>query len=159
MKTRYIVVLLIILLPTCKKDDEFNTGLIPGAYTGAIYYFSSVDGGGPGLNDPDLSKSADYKTTITKNGSNYVLSFDTSFIYKIPDINVKITSFNSEIVNISTLDGQAYSSSNVLGNYRGYPANYFSIDKIIRRVDCQLTLRSNDPDSLYYLNFVLLRIY
>jgi len=159
MKTRYLVVFLIFLLPTCKKDDEFNAGLIPGEYTGAIAYFTSVDGGGPGFNDPDLSKSSDYKTTITKDGSHYVLSFDTSFIYTIPDINIEISSFNSEIVNIYTEVGQAYSSSTALENYPGQPANYISIDKDIHRMDCHLTLRSNDPDSIYYLLFLLLRIY
>jgi hypothetical protein len=159
MKTRYLFILVIILLPTCKKDNEFDTGLIPGTYTGAIHYFPSVDGGEPGFNDPDLSKSGDYKTTITKYGSNFVLSFDTSFIYSIPDINVKISSFSSEIVSIYTPQGQAYSSSGALENYPGQPANYISIDTYIHRVDCHLTLKSNDPDSIYYLNFVLLRIY
>ena len=154
-----MALLLVILLTTCKKDDEFNTGLIPGTYTGAIYYFPSVDGGGPGFNDPDLSKSDDYIITITKNGSNYVFSFDTSFMYTVPDMNIEISSFNSEIVSIYTQQGQAYSSSDALENYPGQPANYISITEYIHRVDCHLTLRSNDPDSIYYLNFILLRIY
>jgi len=127
---------------------------------GYIDYFYSVDGGKTGYSHvPDLSKSEDYKTTITKNGSTYVLSFDTSFIYTIPDINIEITSFNSEFVNIYTQEGQAYSSSGALENVPGQPHNYFRIEKYFRLVSCHLTLRSNDPDSIYYLYFVLHRNY
>jgi len=158
MKTIQLVVLLIILLSACKKDNEFDKALIPGEYSGALYYFPSLSGGETGNNDPDLSKSTDYKTTITRNGSNFTVSFDTSFIYTIPDISFEITSIeNSEIAIIRTQNGQAYSSSYELGY--GQNHNYIQIDKYIHRVDFRMTLKSNNPDSIYYLDLGLLRIY
>jgi hypothetical protein len=162
MNISKLLIVLLILFSTCKKDDEFNTEVIPGEYTGSVYYWQLIhnDDGDHLINDPNLSSGMDYKTIITKDGSNYILSFDKSSIYTIPDISIKIISFiNSDIASIKTLEGQAYSSSEATGKLPGYPANYFSIDKYIHRIDCNLTLGSKDPDSTYFLQFILLRIY
>lgn len=143
----------------CKKDDEFNTELVAEEYTGSLDYFTSIDGGEVGNYMPDLSKSGDYKTTITKIGSNYILSFDKSFIYALPDISIDIKRFmNTETAVIGTLVGQAYSSSTV-GNNPSEPSNYFSILKYPQLARCNITLKSNDPDSIYYLSFRLTRNY
>lgn len=160
MNTRLLFVFILMLLSTCQKDDEFNVEFVPGEYTGALAYFTSLNSGGVGINITDLSKADAYKTTISKIGSNYILSFDKSFRYTIPDISVEITSpMNSKLVAIKTIAGQAYSSSGELTTYPNEPPNYFSIDQYVHRVDCNLTLKSNDPDSIYFLHLALLRIY
>jgi hypothetical protein len=142
----------------CKKDDKFNAELIPGEYTGSIIYWTSNNGSFTGNSIPDLCKSPDYKTTITKSGSNYILLFDKSFVYTPPDINIEITSFeNSQKAKFKILDGQAYSSIDILRNSADH--NYFYITKYPSRLDCSLILKSNLPDSTYFLEFSLFRLY
>jgi len=143
---------------SCKKDEEFNSVLIPGEYTGIMAYYTSINGGIVGTYIDSLSKYPEYKTTISKSGLNYILSFDKSFIYTLPDITVQITSIeSSQQAIIKTLEGQVYSSSSIPASE--YPPNYFYITKYPARIDCILTLKSNDPDSIYFLNFRLFRLY
>lgn len=167
MKIIYVVTKLLLLcflstalsFSACKKDDKFNAELIPGKYTGSIIYWTSNNGSSNVSSIPDLCKGLDYKTTITKSGSNYILSFDKSFVYTLPDINIEITSFeDSQKANIKTLDGQVYSSSDKL--YNPYvDHNYFYITKYPSRLDCNLILKNNDPDSSYFLEFSLFRLF
>lgn len=158
MNTRLWSAVLLLLLSTCQKDDEFNASVIPGEYTGTLNYFTSVQGGGVGDNVPDLSKSAGYKTVLTKVGSNYTLSFDKSFKYTIPDISLEFTSFfNYNTVMIRPVQGQDYSLSAI--QFHGTPANYISVDEGFRIVTCKLELKSNAPDSIYFLHLYLSRFY
>jgi hypothetical protein len=144
----------------CKKDDEFNVELVSGEYTGSLTYWTALSDGGVGLSRPDLSTGSGYKTTITKVGSTYILSFDKSFIYALPDISVEISRYiNSEIAAIGTLVGQTYSSTSAVEHVPNQPSNYFTISKYPQRIDCNLSLRSNDPDSTYYLTLKLFRLY
>jgi hypothetical protein len=144
----------------CKKDDEFNVELVSGEYTGSLTYWTAISDGGVGNSRPDLSKGSDYKTTITKVGSNYILSFDKSFIYLLPDISIEITRYiNSEMAAIGTLVGQDYTSTSAVENVPNQPPNYFSISKYPQRIDCNISLRSNAPDSTYFLTLKLFRIY
>lgn len=97
---------------------------------------------------------------VKRVGSNFVLSFDQSFNYSIPDLTVEIASTkNPNVVAITTIPGQAFRSLNRENTYMNEPSNYFSSDEFIRRVDCNLTIRSNDPDSISSLTFIMLRIY
>lgn len=74
----------------------------------------------------------------------------------LPDINLGITKeISSEIAEIGTQDGQAYASTTAVENER----NYFFITKYPKWIDCNLLLRSNDPDSTYYLTLILYRLY
>jgi len=163
LSTQLLIVCILSLTlfcSACKKDDEFNVELVSGEYTGSLTYWTSLSDGGVGNSRPDLSTGGDYKTTITKVGSNYILSFDKSFIYVLPDVSVEITRYiNSEMAAIGTLGGQAYTSTSAVENVPNQPSNYFTIIKYPQRVDCNLSLRSNDPDSTYYLTLRLFRIY
>lgn len=156
----YYLLSVTLSFSACKKDDVFNTELVAGEYTGRLTYWASLSDGGLGFSINELSKGGDYKTTITKIGSNYILSFDKSFIYVLPDISVEITrNINSEIVAIGTLAGQTYSSTSAVENVPNEPSNYFTINKYGQTVVCNLSLRSNDPDSTYYLSLKLYRNY
>lgn len=160
MKVRLIFPILLFLLINCKKKEELLTDLMPGEYTGSLAYFTSVNGGeGKYLSDSSISDN--FKTTITKAGSKYILSFDKSYFFTIPDISVEVTvSVNDYLKGISTIAGQEFSSFNQVGGcYQNLPCNYFSFDKYVRRLDCVLTIKSNNPNNSFFLTFLLLRIY
>jgi len=162
MKIFLMITFLMIFTSACQNndDDEFNRKQIPGEYTGSLIYWHSLEEGGVSLNSSDPYKGYEFKTTIKRVGSNYVLSFDKSFIYKIPDITVEITQTKTaDVYGITTLPGQAYNSAIKQHTYMNQPSNYFSISKYPQVVDCDLTLRSNDPDSTYFLAIRVFRIY
>lgn len=155
-----VILLLSIATYSCKDDDEFNREHIPGEYTGNLIYWHTLEEGGAFLGSSDPSKGDEFKTTVKRVGSNYILSFDKSFIYKIPDITVEITQTNTaDVYAITTLPGQVYNSAIKQHTYMNQPSNYFSISKYPQVVFCDLTLRSNDPDSTYFLEILIHRIY
>lgn len=161
MRTLLIFTYLLILTAACQNndDDEFNREHIPGEYKGTLSYYDSPGWDVMGNSITELSKRDEYKTIIKKVGSNYVLSFDKSFVYSIPDITVEIFSvYDSELVGIRTLDGQAFSSVSK-SNFKDQPPNYFWITRYPQVAVCELTLKSNDPDSAYFLSLTLRRIY
>lgn len=162
MKTLLIFTLLMFFLVACQNndDDEFNREHIAGEYTGSLTYWPSMEESGTFLSSTDPSKGDEFKTSVKKVGSNYIMSFDKSFLYKIPDITVEIApTKNSDVYAITTLPGQAYNSIFGQNTYNNQPSNYFAISKYPQVVNCDLTLRSNDPDSTYRLQIVILRIY
>lgn len=143
----------------CQKEEEFNTEPLPGDYVGSLIYWTGNGINSFGSSVPEFSKLFEYKTTIRKSGSRYVLSFDKSFHYNIPDITVEISSnYNSDIVAIKTVDGQAYTSV-VRDYYLDYPNNFFQVNDFPGRVDCNLTVKSINPDSTSFLQFILIRTY
>jgi len=154
---QFIIVNTFLILSGCKKDDEINLELIPGEYIGTMSYFPSNNDGGVGYNIPELS-APEFKTTITKIGSDYNLSFDKSFKYSLPDIRVAlIRNWNSEIVTIGTLAGQSYTTTSALDGYTNDPPSYFKTPKSTNAPECHLAIKSNDPDSIYYLLFTLFK--
>ena len=167
MNTRILLAVLIVLLSTCKgfdghDDIEFDPSLIPGEYTGSMSYYGSKQGGGIGHKSPDLSKEDGYKTTITKAGSNYNMSFDKSFKYTIPDLSIEITSvtyvWGSHIATIKPLAGEEYSLDNPIPDV--FANNYIKVNTISRvRIMDLLELKSNDPDSVYFLHLYFGRSY
>jgi len=153
----FVLATTFLILSGCKKDDAINLELIPGEYIGTMSYFPSNNDGGVGYNIPELS-APEFNTTITKVESDYNLSFDKSFKNPLPDIRVAlIRNWNSEIVTIGTLAGQSYTSTSALDGYTSDPPSYFKIDKSSNAPECHLALKSNDPDSIYYLLFILYR--
>ena len=62
MNISKLLIVFLILFSTCKKDDEFNTEVIPGEYTGSVYYWQLIhnDDGDHLIYDPKLSKGMDY---------------------------------------------------------------------------------------------------
>ena len=153
MKPILIVSVFFILLFACKKD-EFYRDNIPGTYIGQLVYYSSPDSGG------SIITSNLYQIKITRVGSNYVLSFDKSYKYQIPDLTVMIKSnYRENIFAIQTLEGQEYISSHIGGTYLDEPPNYFSVDKYPQVARCNITLKRSDPDSPYYLWFDVQRTF
>ena len=170
MNTRILFAVLIFLLSTCKGYDDiaFDPTLIPGEYTGWLSYYTSAQGGGTGDHVPDLSKSYEYKTIITKAGSNYTLLFDKSFKYTIPDLSIEITtvldnSGISKIAMIRPVAGQEYSLADISIHplTANFPVNtnYINVSTINRIVFGYLELKSNDPDSVYFLHLHFGRSY
>jgi hypothetical protein len=162
MNQRRIVSLALsaLLLTTCEQDPGFNYDNIPGLYKGSLYYFTADGPDKVGVNVPNMSKTDTYRTTVTLDGDAYVMAFDEAFKYKVPDTRVEVFSItNGNTAGIRTTSGQTYSSSNAMNSFPGQPSNYFSDETHVRRVRCELTLKSNDPDSAYFLNFVLFREY
>jgi hypothetical protein len=163
MNTRILFAVLILLLPTCKgyDDIEFDPSPIPGEYTGELQYFTSVQGGGLGDNLPDMSKSYGFNTTITKAGSNYTMSFDKSFKYIIPDLSIEITTvtyaWGSHIAMIRPVVGEEYSLD--IRAPGTLTTNYISVNTINRQVYGSVELKSNDPDSVYFLHLYFGRSY
>lgn len=153
-------VLLSLVFSSCKNDDEFNLEHIPGEYTGSLTYWHSLEGDGVSLSSSDPTKGDEFITTIKRAGSNYVLSFDKSFIIKIPDITFEITPIkDSDSFTIITLPGQAYNSVITQKTYWGETSNYIWISKYPQVVNCNLSLRSNNPDSINFIEIRVLRIY
>ena len=161
MKNLLTIILLVIFTVACQNNnDDFNYEVILGEYKGTLSYFDSPGWDVMGNYITELSKWDEYKTTIKKVGSNYIMSFDTSFVYKIPDLTIEISPSKSpDVYGITTLFGQAYSAINKEYTYNNQPSNYFSVSKYPRVVNCDLTLRSNDPDSTYFIQMLIHRIY
>lgn len=158
MKPLLIVSVFIILLSACKKDDELTLDLIPGEYKGSLNYIGLLSDGTWGGTNQGISVSDTFKTTIRKNGSDYVLSFDKDLPNKLPDISLQLLSrFGSEAVAIKTLDGQEYFSMVIPDYYQNEPNNYFSISKFPKVVNCNLYLES--LDKTHFLWLVLYRTY
>ena len=112
MRKLLIFCLLPIILTGCQNEEEFNIEFIPGEYTGNAFYSSSGESGGVPLISSDPAKGRVFKTMVQRVGSNFVLSFDQSFNYKIADITIEIASVkNTNSVSITTLPGQEYSQN------------------------------------------------
>ena len=153
-------VLVAVLLITCTPEPGFDHAVIPGTYKGSLYYFTSAGADKAGVNLPAMSKTSEFRTVVTFDGSQYLFSFDNSFKYQVPDVQIEVFSIvNGNTATIRTKSGQTYSSSSALNSAPGQPANYISDDTHARKVRCELTLKSNDPDSAYFLNFTLFRDY
>jgi len=148
---------------TCEEiEDDFDFGVVPGDYEGSLTYFTANQGGGIDINLPELSKTTGYRVSIANVGTGHRLSFDKSFKYEVPDIDVVENEYYSKnsasIVSIRTIDGQPYTTV-VMQTYPGVPSSYFYVDEVLRNVKCILTLKSNNPDSVYYLDISVLRKY
>jgi hypothetical protein len=148
------------ILTTCSPEPGFDFSVIPGTYKGSLYYFTSAGADKPGVSVPAMSKTSEFRTVVTLDGSQYLFTFDNSFKYQVPETEVEVFSiFNGNTASIRTKSGQSYSSSSALNSTPGQPANYISDDTNSRKIRCELTLKSNDPDSAYFLNFTLFRDY
>ena len=161
MKARLLSIFILTILLSCQKNDkdEFNVELVAGEYTGNLIYWAPDINGEIGNSVTALTKLGGYKTIITKTGSTFNLSFDKSFIYTPPDMQVEIyTPLNATFVGITTSYGQVFSAS-LLPNYQNFPKNYFAIREDVHRAEYTLTVRSNNPDSIYFLTFSGIRIY
>ena len=132
MKTLLFFTFLTFLIVACQNndDDEFNREHIAGEYTGSLIYWHSMEESGTFLSSTDPTKGWEFKTSVQRVGSNYIMSFDKSFIYKIPDITVEITpTKNSDVYAITTLSGQAYNSLINQNTYNNQASNYFAISR------------------------------
>lgn len=77
MKNLFIIILLMIFTAACQNnEEEYDRELIIGEYTGELIYWNSIVGTGSNMISTDPSKGWEFKTTIKKAGTNYVLSFD-----------------------------------------------------------------------------------
>lgn len=151
----------LLVLVACDQDPGFNFSLIPGEYKGSLYYFSADGPNGSVVHVPSMSKVDEFRTTIIADGGlDYTFSFDKNFKYTIPDVTVEAFSIvDGATVALKTATGQAYSSSADLNNAPGQVPNYITNDAHVSTMRLDLTLKSNDPDSAYYLNVVVRRTY
>jgi hypothetical protein len=159
MRKLLIFCLLPIILTGCKNEEEFDIELIPGDYIGELRYWNARGGTWSTFNNSEPSKVL----SVNKIGSNYAISFDKSLINEIPgikeipDLTIEINpnktaKGNSYGYVITTLPGQAFKILNKEDiYYDNQPINLFVIETPIRTVFCDLTLRSNDKDSIRFL--------
>src|SRR5688572_2339298 len=152
----WAITILTLSLFNCREEEEFDQSLVPGTYTGQIAYFTDDH-----INLPELSTFSGYEVTISEAAQGYTLSFDKSFVYQVPDLEIRVNTYppnKAHTLSIVTVVGQPY-SNDASQISQGQPAAYFTNDKEIRRINCTMALVSNDPDSVYYLNFTVRRTY
>jgi hypothetical protein len=141
----------------CGPAETFDMALIPGTYTGSLYYFEA-DGSDIGDEVPALTTSGNYMATIARSGADYVITFDEDGKFDMPDLTVELFSIvDGRTGAIRTTGGQDFSSSTAGNTAPGQQPNYFGIDPDLGRVDCKLTLKSNDPDSVFFLRLSVVR--
>jgi hypothetical protein len=155
MKARKLISLLSVLfLASCEPDFDYSA--IPGQYIGTMYHY--VPGPGGAGWEVEEYGTGEYDVNIASAGSGYVLSFDDDFV-ELPDVTVNVVKETDDArVEISTPDGQAFSASTVL-HPNPPPSNYFSNKAALREAGIFLTLKANDPDSVYFLHFTAIRHY
>jgi hypothetical protein len=166
----FIIVLSTFIFSNCDKPpppqpviEELDISLIPGIYSGGslLYYPPITNSIGAIVPDIDFiedlsSSGGDYQITVTKAGeSNYTISFDDSFIYSLPDFDINITETRRSDLgwigvlyfrNIILINDEEYSPT------KGVSIGSFS--NYIPAIFIQLDIKSNDPDSIYFLSII-----
>jgi hypothetical protein len=164
-----IVTFFILIFFGCDKPppepeiEELDISLIPGIYSGGnLWYFPPVTNSN-GMIVPDIdfieelsSSGGDYQITVTKAGeSNYTIRFDNSFIYSLPDFDISITETRRSDLGMA---GVLYFRNIILINDNEYsPTKGVSIGSFsdyTRGIFIQLNIKSNDPDSTYFLSII-----
>lgn len=161
MKNLFFIILLMIFTAACQNnEEEYDRELIIGEYTGELIYWNSIVGTGSNMISTDPSKGWEFKTTIKKAGTNYVLSFDQSFNYKIPDITVEINPTKTlNFYEITSLPGQSFYIPFNWNTYSNVTGNFLFIEKYPQVINCNFNLKSMHPDSTNFLDIRINRIY
>jgi hypothetical protein len=156
---RLCLIIPALLLFSCEPAETFDPAAIPGEYEGSLLYYEA-DGSEQGDSRPDLSKQGGYKATVTRDGAEYLVEFDDSFTHLVPDVSVEMFAIiDGQTASLRTVSGQPYSSVSGSSSSPGQPPNYVSLDRSRRRVGFELLLKSNDADSVYFLNLSVFRFY
>jgi hypothetical protein len=154
---RYCILFFGLLLSGCGTGESYDPSQIPGTFVGSLYYYEA-DGSDVGDEVESLTTMNTYTAMIARSGANYKITFDDNGKFDVPDITVELFSIvDGKTGAIRTTDGQDFSSSTAGNNAVGQHPNYIGIDPDLGRVDCKLTLKSNDADSVFFLRLSVVR--
>jgi len=163
-----VIILFSMAIYGCKEEEEFDIELIPGDYVGDLRYWNSWGETWSTFDNTDFPNRKEIILSVKKIGLNYILSFEKSFIKnfpeipeipEIPDLNIEITpTKSSNIYVITILPGQAYNSLIKEYTYNNLPSNYFDTSIPANKVLCDLTLKSNERDTIHFLHMTIHKI-
>jgi hypothetical protein len=127
--------------PTAVPFDQ-----IAGNYEGEITYWENTQS-----SVSHLSLISGYSTTVIWNDTLFTISFDTTFLYTVPNLNFELEFQRFHPRAIVLIPGQEYAQWNNL-------AGEFFTDSDNNFVNYHLAIRPVSADSTYFLSFSGTRI-
>jgi hypothetical protein len=176
---RFIFLLTVFFVLTffnCDKKPEpgFDLSLIPGTYYSCqiSYHTPELFTGEiqPGTSIEDLSSINGTIIISNLEENKFSLSINPVLTYSIPDLDITTlpVSLLNSAVGIKYLENDpnyiGYSGFGAGKSYMGYtgyypPYNHFEINESINEISFHFTIKSKNPDSLYFLDFWGSRLY
>ena len=141
---RYFLTILIaslVLIISCEDENQNpDSEKIPGRYAGSLRWFEYPDA-------PDQI-SVYLDATLNIKNDYYSLVFDSHPKIHLPQLNLKVYEIINNKHRFHVMENSSYSESNSFNYFLIYPEW-----DIHQSVKLKLSIKSIDPDSVYYIYY------